>query len=163
MVLPSPLGRRPSHRGVARVSVALCVLLTGCYSYQVAPPASLIEGAELRLRITPDGAVALTDAAGLRLQTVDGRLQQRTADGALVVVPSDVTTINGDAVTWRRGALTIPASALESTQHRALNRRRTTTFAGVIAGVFTGAVYFTMRSIWGGGGNTVGSGPGTPE
>ena len=159
----SPLRTRSSRRGAALLSLPICSLLAGCYSYRAAPPGSLVTGAAVRLRLTPDGTMALTESAGLRLRTVDGSLQGVRTDGALMVLPGDVTTIDGDSLPWRRGVLTIPVQALERTERRTLDRRRTTGFAGVIAGAFVGAVYFTLRSIWGGGGSTMGQGPGTPE
>lgn len=163
MVLLPPLRRRPSRRGAALVSLSLSALLTGCYAYRATPPGALITGADVRLQLTPEGTATLTESSGLRLQTMQGSLQGVRSDGALMVLPGDVTTIDGDSLPWRRGVLAVPVQALASTQQRTLDRRRTMGFAGVMAGVFTGAVYFTLRSIWGRGGNTVGSGPGTPE
>ena len=158
-----PLRTLRMRFGSPLFALSLCTLLAGCYSYRAAPPGSLTAGADVRLRLTPEGTAALTESSGLRLRTVDGLVQGVRADGALLVMPGDVTTIDGDSLPWRRGVLTVPVQALERTERRTLNRRRTTGFAGVIAGVFTGAVFFTLRSIWGGGGATMGSGPGTPE
>ncbi len=150
-------------RGSALLPLALCSLITGCYTYRVAPPGALIDGAEVRVRLTSDGATALTDAAGLRLRMLEGRLQERRADGALVILPSGVTTLDGDALPWRRGALAVPAQALEGIEQRTINRRRSIGAAAGVAGVFAGVVLFAFRSIWGRGGSSTGQGPGTPE
>ncbi|HYW49248.1 MAG TPA: hypothetical protein VE861_01510 [Gemmatimonadaceae bacterium] len=144
-------------------AVMLCAMQGGCYAYRAVPPGDLAAGGDVRLRLTPDGTEALAPQAGLRLRSMNGRLQEVRTDGALLVMPGAVTTVDGDSLTWRRGVLTIPSQALEGSERRTLDRRRTFRFAGVIAGAFAGAVYFTLRSIRGGGGASQGSGPGTPE
>lgn len=158
-----PLCHRMSRRGAALVALMLCGTQAGCYSYRAAPPGSLTPGADVRLLLTAEGTAALAETAGLRLRTLEGSLQRVRADGALLILPGDVTTIDGDALPWRRGTVTVPVQALLGTERRTINRRRTAGFAGVIAGVFTGVVVVALRSIWGRGGASQGSGPGTPE
>ncbi|MCC7052908.1 MAG: hypothetical protein IT355_06535 [Gemmatimonadaceae bacterium] len=150
-------------RGAALLPLTLGSLLSGCYTYRAAPPGALVAGSEVRLTLTTAGARALTDSAGLRIRTLEGRLQLREPDGALVVLPTEVTTIDGDALPWRRGALTVPSQALDGSAQRTVNRRRSIGVAAGIAGVFTGVVVFAFRSIWGRGGSSVSPGPGTPE
>lgn len=141
---------------------AVCGLLAGCYSYRTTPPGTLRDGDDVRIRLTPDGSAAIAEAAGLRLQTLDGLVRGVRADGALLVLPADVTTRDGDALPWRRGTLAVPMQSLAGTERRMLNRRRTAGLAGVITAVFTGAVVIAMRSIRGGG-SSQGNGPGIPE
>ena len=163
-MMPAPPRRSPRlPRGVALLPLTLGCVLSGCYTYRAATPGALRDGADVRLRLTSDGAAALTDEAGLRVRTLEGRVQERRADGALVVLPTGVTTIDGDALPWRRGPLTVPAQALERSEQRTIDRRRSIGVATGIAGVFTGVVVFAFRSIWGRGGSSNGSGPGTPE
>ena len=150
-------------RGVALLPLTLGSLLSGCYSYRATPPGDLGAGAEVRLLISADGARDLTDAAGLRLRTIEGRVQSTTADGGLVVLPTDITTVDGDALPWRRGPLTVSAQALEGTQRRSVSRRKSIVFAAAIAGAFTSVVVYAFRSISGGSGSSVSPGGGTPE
>jgi hypothetical protein len=99
----------------------------------------------------------------MRLRTLEGRVEERRGDGTLVVLPTDVTTVDGDALPWRRGALLVPGSALAGSEQRTLNRRKSWGAAVAVAGAFTAIVVVGFRSIWGRGGSTVSPGPGTPE
>lgn len=155
--------RFASRRVPALVALVCSSLLAGCYSYRAAPPSALPAGAEVRLRITAEGAVALTDAAGVRLRSLGGRVQGVLADSAIIVLPADVTTVDGDELPWRRGALTVPVRYIEGTEKRTINRRRTAGFAAVVGAVFSGVVYYALKSIGGGGGATLAPGPGVPE
>lgn len=143
--------------------LALSGLLSGCYSYRVAPPGSLAAGADVRLRLTDDGATALTADAGLRLHMLEGTLQSIRTDGSLIVLPTSVTTVDGDALPWRRGALTVPAQAVDGTERRTVSRRRSVAVAVGITTVFAAVVTFALRSIRSGSGGSVSPGPGTPE
>lgn len=159
-----PLPTRSSRRFRSALAVsALGLSASACYSYRAAPPAALTTGTNVRLRLTADGAAALTDAAGLRLREVGGTVQGVLADTALVVLPIDVTTVDGDVLPWRRGALTIPLRVLGGTERRTINRRRTAGMIGAMAAAFSGVVYYALKSISGGGGATLAQGPGAPE
>lgn len=163
MMPPRPNRLRTHPRGSALLPLTLCATLQGCYAYRATPAGALADGAEVRLRLTADGAVAMTSAAGLRLRTLEGRLQQRSTDGTIVVLPTDVTTTDGDALPWRRGVLTVPVTALAGIDQRTIDRRRSVGVAAGIGAVFVGVVVFALRSIWGRGGSTVQQGPGTPD
>ncbi len=138
-------------------------LLTGCYSYRAAVPGTLRDGEQVRVRLTPDGSAAIAETAGLRVQSLEGFVRGLRPDGALLVSPGDVTTIDGDALPWRRGTLAVPMQSLAGTERRTLNRRRTSGLAGVITAVFTGVVVIALQSIRGGGGSSNGGPPGTRE
>ena len=142
---------------------AVCVLLAGCYSYRATPPGSLRDGDNVRIRLTPDGSTAIADAAGMRLQVLEGMVRGARADGALLVQPGDVTTQDGDALPWRRGTLAVPMQSLAGTERRVLSRRRTTWLASAITAVFTGVAVIALQSIRGGGGSSQGGPPGTRE
>ncbi len=143
--------------------LSLCNVLGGCYTYRATPPASLTPGVDVRLLLTSDGTTALTPASGLRLRTMSGSVQSVTPDGALQILPADVTTIDGDSLPWRRAALTIPVQSLARSERRTLDRRRTFGIGGVVTAAFGAAVYFTLRSLRGDGGAILGPGPGGRE
>ena len=150
-------------RATALIPIVLCGMLNACYTYRAAPSGQLVTGSSVRLRINAEGAAALLPTAGMSLRSVEGVLQTVESDGALTVLPSDVTTVDGDALSWRRGVLSIPTRALEGTEQRTISKRRSVGVAAGIAGVFTGVVVYAFRSIWGGSGSSVSPGPGTPE
>lgn len=142
--------------------VALCGLLAGCYSYRATLPGSLRDGDNVRIELTRDGSTVMSDAAGMRLQMLEGVVRGVRADGALLVQPGDVITQYGDALPWRRGTLAVPMQSLAGTERRVLSRRRTTGLASVITAVFTGVVVIALQSIRGGG-SSQGGPPGTRE
>lgn len=141
----------------------VCGLLTGCYSYRSTLPGSLRDGDEVRIRLTSAGSTAIAETAGLRLQTLDGSVRGVGADGALLVLPRDVVTNEGDALQWRRGTLAVPMQSLSQTERRTLSRRRTTWLASAITAVFTGVVVIALQSIRGGGSTNQGGPPGPRE
>jgi hypothetical protein len=147
----------------APVLAAVCGLLAGCYSYRAAPPDSLRDGDDVRVRLTPDGSAAIAATAGLRVQTLEGLVRGPRADGALLVQPRDVTTLDGDALPWRRGTISVPMQSLAGTERRTLSRRRTTGLASAITAVFTGVVVIALQNIRGGGSSNQGGPPGPRE
>lgn len=158
-----PSGPSPIRRGGALLALALLLPTAACYRYRTAPPAALTDGAQVRLRLTAAGGEALTPVAGLSLRELSGTVQGVLADSALVVMPSDVITVDGDELPWRRGTLTIPLRALGGSEQRTISRRRTAGVIGAMAAAFGGVVYYALRSISGGGGSTVAPGPSLPE
>jgi hypothetical protein len=81
----------------------------------------------------------------------------------MMVKPDLVITRDGDELSWKRGDLTIPLRAIDRSQERRIDKRRSGGFAAAIAAAFSGVVYFALKSISSGGGSTVQPGPGAPE
>jgi hypothetical protein len=138
-------------------------LLAGCYSYRPLANTSVPARTDLRLYFTADGARSLRDAAGFELRQLDGVAVRTLADSAVVVRPSTVLTVDGNELPWRRGELVVPWRTVERSQQRTMDKRRTRGFAAVMGAVFTGVVYFALKSISGGSGATLQPGGGVPE
>lgn len=157
-VWPSPV------RAATTIIVPFAVsLLAGCYSYRPLASTAVPAKADLRLFFTADGAKSLRDAAGFELRQLDGVAVRTLADSALVVRPTGVITVDGNELPWRRGELVVPWRTVERSQQRTMDKRRTRGFVAVMGAVFTGVVYFALKSISGGSGATVQSGGGVPE
>lgn len=135
----------------------------GCYRYHPVVTTSVPAGAEVRLLFSEEGARLLRDAAGMELRQLDGRVVRPLADTAVMVKPDLVITRDGDELSWKRGDLAIPLRAIDRSQERRIDKRRSGGFAAAIAAAFSGVVYFALKSISSGGGRTVQPGPGAPE
>lgn len=134
-----------------------------CYRYHPVVTTSVPAGAEVRLLFSDEGARILRDAAGMELRQLDGRVVRTLVDTAVTVRPDMVITRDGDELAWKRGELTVPLRAIDRSQERRIDKRRSGGFAATIAAAFTGVVYFALKSISSGGGNTLQPGPGAPE
>lgn len=153
------------NRRPARLLLLLLPLSStiGCYRYHPVVATSVPAGANVRLMFSDDGARLLRDAAGMELRQLDGRVARTLADTAVIVKPDAVVTRDGDELAWRRGELTVPLRAIDRSQERRIDRRRSGGVAVAIAAVFSGVVYFALKSIGAGGGNTLQPGTGVPE
>ncbi|WP_145978995.1 hypothetical protein [Gemmatimonas phototrophica] len=159
-----PSARRSRTHVLTTMLAPLAVsLLAGCYSYRPLANTSVPARTDLRLYFTADGARSLRDAAGFELRQLDGVAVRTLADSAVVVRPSTVLTVDGNELPWRRGELVVPWRTVERSQQRTMDKRRTRGFAAVMGAVFTGVVYFALKSISGGSGATLQSGGGVPE
>lgn len=158
------MARHPVRHPARLLLLALPLGSTlACYSYRPVVTTSVPAGAEVRVIFGEEGARLLRDAAGMELRQLDGRVVRSLGDTALTVRPDDVITRDGDELTWRRGELTVPLRAIERVQERRIEKRRSWTLAGAIAATFSGVVYFALKSIGSGGGNSLQPGPGVPE
>jgi len=155
---------RPRVRAITWVLTPLIIsTLAGCYTYRPLASTAVPARVELRLYFTADGAKSLRDSAGFELRQLDGKAVRTLADTALVVLPSDVITTDGIEVPWRRGELVVPWRAVERSQQRTMDKRKTRGFVAVMGAVFTGVVYFALKSISSGSGATLQGGSGVPE
>lgn len=137
--------------------------LAGCYQYQAANVTTLRAGGIVRLQFTDAGSERMLSDAGVRLRSLDGTVQQPLGDTALIVMPSEIVTMDGDKLPWRRGALTVPLRALARSDARALDRRRTNWLVAATGVVFSVVVYTALKSIGSGGGRSSQPSPGAPE
>ncbi|MFY7922737.1 MAG: hypothetical protein ACOVSI_10015 [Gemmatimonas sp.] len=160
---------RPSQahtprRAAAVVGATLALsTLAGCFRYLPLDSTAVPARTEIRLVFTADGARALRDSAGFELRQLDGVAVRTLADSAIVVRPGSIITADGNELQWRRGDLMVPWRTVDRSQQRTMDKRRTRRFAVVMGAVFSGVVYFALRSIAGGGGTTSQPGGGVPE
>jgi hypothetical protein len=150
-------------RGAGVVLAASVSLLAGCYSYKPLASANVPARTEVRLVFSAEGARQLREAAGFEMRQLDGLVVRTLADSAVLMKPSALITVDGDELPWRRGDLLVPWRTVAQSQQRTIDKRRSRGFAAVMGAVFTGVVYFALKSIAGGGGSTVQSGGGAPE
>ncbi|MCA2989412.1 hypothetical protein [Gemmatimonas sp.] len=155
--------QRSSALGLVGPLIVATVSTVGCYSYRPLGTTAVPAKAEVRFEFTPAGADALRDAAGYTMRQLDGYVVQAFADSAVLVKPNSIVTVDGDVLPWRRGDLLVPWRTVAQSQQRTMDKRRSRGFAAVMGAVFTGVVYFALRSIAGGGGSTVQPGGGAPE
>ena len=138
-------------------------LLAGCYSYKPLASTSVPARSEVRLVFSADGGRQLRESAGFEMRQLDGTVVRTLGDSAVVMKPTALLTVDGDELPWRRGDLLVPWRTVAQSQQRTMDKRRSRGFAAVMGAVFTGVVYFALRSIAGGGGSTVQPGGGAPE
>lgn len=156
-------GRALAARGASVVLAASVSLVAGCYSYKPLAVASVPARTEVRLVFSAEGARQLREAAGFEMRQLDGIVVRTLADTAVLMKPSALITVDGDELPWRRGDLLVPWRTVAQSQQRTFDKRRSRGFAAVMGAVFTGVVYFALKSIAGGGGATAQSGGGVPE
>jgi hypothetical protein len=166
--MPTP--RTPSadpHRNRIRLRVLTVSLasslLAGCYSYTPLASTTVVPRSDVRLVFTADGAKQLRDVAGFEMRQLDGAVVRALADSAILVKPATIITVDGDELPWRRAELLVPWRTVERSQQRVMDKRRTRGFAAVMGAVFTGVVYYALKSIASGGGSSLPPGGGAPE
>jgi hypothetical protein len=155
---------RTPRRAVATVLATLALsTLAGCFNYLPLRSTAVPARAEIRLFFTAEGARALRDSAGFELRQLDGVAVRTLADSAIIVRPGSIITADGNELQWRRGDLMVPWRTVDRSQQRTMDKRKTLGFAVVMGAVFSGVVYFALKSIAGGGGATLQPGSGAPE
>ena len=133
----------------------------GCHRYtpidsQAAP--SL--GADVRVRLTDAGAVALGPVIGNRVELVDGGLVA-VADTAVTLSVTQTTDRLGNELSWRGEQVAIPRTMVDGFEKRTLDRGKSYLVGGITAGVVAlVAIGFTVAG-GGSGGRT--SGTPTPK
>lgn len=150
-------------RGAGVVLAASVSMMAGCYSYKPLAAASVPARTEVRLVFSAEGTRQMREAAGFEMRQLDGIVVRTLADTAVLMKPSALITVDGDELPWRRGDLLVPWRTVAQSQQRTIDKRRSRGFAAVMGAVFTGVVYFALKSIAGGGGSTAQSGGGVPE
>lgn len=144
-------------------AVAATSTLAGCYSYRPLASTAVPARTQIRFVFTNEGAKSLRDAAGFEIRQLDGAVVRTVGDSAVLVKPDAIVTVDGDELPWRRGELLVPWRTIDRPQQRAMDKRRTRTFAAAITAAFTGVVYFALKSISSGGGSSGQRGGGVSE
>ena len=117
-------------------------------------------GAEMRVRLTDAGAVALAPLVGNRVEIVDGRLAS-AADTVLTLSVTGTTDRLGNETPWRGEEVAIPRTMVAGVEQRTLDRGKSYLVGGITAGLV--AVVGIGFSMNGSGGGDRGSSPGVPK
>lgn len=133
--------------------------VAACYSYVPLAAPSAREGDEVRVNLTPAGAIDLAREIGPRMALVEGRVLQVTVDSGLTLAVTGLRSISGDQPSWQGDApLVIPRHAVALVERRRFARGRTVAVStGVTAGLAVIGVYAVRR-----GGKSGGGGPPPP-
>lgn len=120
-------------------------LACGCYRYQAGSAADLAAGAEVRLRLHETGAQQLAAEIGRDVDALSGRLLE--VDDAKVAVSVGRTyRMGGAEVAWSGERVVVPRGAIQTTERRVLDKKRTT-LASIAAVVGAGLVGAILKSI----------------
>ena len=117
-------------------------------------------GAEMRVRLTDAGAVALAPLVGNRVEIVDGRLAS-AADTVLTLSVTGTTDRLGNETPWRGEEVAIPRAMVAGVEQRTLDRGKSYLVGGITAGLV--AVVGIGFSMNGSGGGDRGSSPVVPK
>ena len=141
--------RRAGYQRIAGAAVVLAVLFSSaCYTFQ--PTASTPPvGTDVRVTVSDEQALELTQQTGQLSRTVDGRLVGASEDSVFVSVvtlrlPSEISGSR-----QLRQSVGIPRTGVEGLATRDLSLLR----SGVMAALGSGLVAVVIRQVVVGGGN----------
>jgi hypothetical protein len=142
------------------MSVAMVVVLAGCYNYM---PVTLTpapqSGTYMLATLNDSGASALAGYLGVEARAVRGR-SEGFDDAGLHLSVAAVETQRGDEIGWRGEMVTLPSSVIAATSVRRLAKGRTAMLVGIsIAAVVGTFVGFSLR----GGADSPGQGGPPPN
>ena len=133
-------GHRLAHtlvrRGGATLAAAALGLNAGCYSYAPLATTATQPGAEVRVALAEQGAADLARFLGPRAASLEGRVVERT-DTALTLSVTSITRTTGVEETWPGDQVTVPRSALATTETRRLAVGRSLLLTGAIIAATT--------------------------
>ena len=149
----------------AQIPVALLLCLaTGCYRYTPTTAGAPAPGAEVRLALTQAGSASLAPVLGRGTVAVEGRVAIATDTSYVLAVaatlkPVDDGTASTSRTVWAGESVSVPRTAVASTEGRTLDRARTTTLltAGAVAAALAVKLIVHTLGSGGGGGDTGGT------
>ena len=122
---------------IVKAAVAtLGVLLSGCFSYKAAEPASLPQGGQVRVHLTRQGFAALPETTDLSRPRISGTLVSRDNDHVRVRVPLAFAAPGADAAR----DYVVPARDILVVEVRELSRMRTG--LAVASGIAAAAAFY---------------------
>lgn len=136
--------------------VLLVPQLTGCYHYVPAQSTALPAGADVSVGVTDRGRVALEEAVGPGVRSVEGRLLQRT-DTSVVLSVNSVRYYDLGIATWEGERIEIGTAYISELRQRRLSQTRSLLAGALIAGALVAASFLAITGF---GGSDVPSGPG---
>jgi hypothetical protein len=140
-------------------AAAFVVVCSGCYTYQIADPATVQAGRDVRVRLSLEAADRLQEVRMTDDRLLEGKLLERRGDQLVVeTAVNRLDPMTGGRLLNQR--LNLPYSDLQEVETKALDRTRT---AGVVA--LAGAVvgYIVVSQFQDGGGSDTGPPSGPPE
>lgn len=166
---PRPRGAVGQRRAAVLASALLLLLspAAGCYRYVPAAGgtagtgAALPIGADLRLRLSDDGAARATTRLGTRTTLLAGRVETAAGDSIVLVVAESWGDAAAAPVRWVGERVTLPAAAVAGVERRALDRRRSLVGVGGVVLAIVGSV-LALRAVSGKGSGETSSGGGPP-
>ena len=129
------------------------LLTAGCYSYVPLGDQRAGVGAEVRVHISPAGALELAREIGPRMASVDGRILEYGPDSGFTLAVTQLRSMSGEQVAWQGDVpLAIPRSAIATVERRQLARGRTAAAStGATVALAAIGVYAARRGGKGGG------------
>ena len=125
------------HRGVRALTVAALFAASGCYSYQTVGIDEVRPGRDVRVRVTGEEGVRVSEVVGYTTRDVEGKVIDLDADALLLTVPAQ-TAIEGSSLRRFHQRIDVPRSAVVEIEARRLNA--TKTFLATGGAALAGAV-----------------------
>lgn len=133
----------------------------GCYRY--VPVAGRVPdaGADVRVRLTPEGGMAMNRPLGAAMASLEGGVLDATADSLVLRVRTSTTAFTAQTIRWVGERIAVPSAAVAFVERRRIDRRRTMLTVGSVA-VATIVAFIGVRATQGVAGGDAPGGGGTP-
>jgi hypothetical protein len=145
---PRAVRGRPLRAGLA--VVLLVPQLTGCFRYVPVPSAEVPAGSQVQVGITDRGRVALTDAVGPGVRSLEGQVLART-DTSLVLSVSSVRYYDLGLATWAGEQVEVGTDYIDNLRERRFSRTRSWIAGAAVVG---GLILASFIAISGFGGDS---------
>jgi hypothetical protein len=137
--------RAVRRRCVRAVLVIMLIpQLTGCFQYVQVQSTEAPVGAQVSVGLTDRGRVAMTDAAGPGIRSLEGNLLERT-DTSIVLSVSSVRYYDLGLATWAGERVEIQTDYIHDLRERRFSRTRTWIAGAVVAGGVVFASFLAIR------------------
>jgi hypothetical protein len=136
------------HRlSLVRVMLLACAspLCAGCYSYTVAQPGAIEQGATVRARITPAAGATIAPLLGSTPRTLTGKVISNLRDTVIVEVPAVTQAEIGSAVQTLHQRVSLAKGDVLEWEVRRLDRGRTYALVGGVALVIGGVLFNSVK------------------
>lgn len=135
-----------------RASVAIVLLLpylTGCYQHVPVSHTALSPGADVSVRLTDQGRVALSESLGPGVLDLGGRVAARTDSSVVLSVHSVRYADLGVPVRWAGERVEIAYPLIGNTRERRLSRTRTAVMAALVVAGVVASSFIAIRGFGG--------------
>jgi hypothetical protein len=138
-----------------RAAVAMVLLvpqLTGCFQYAPVQGVQVPTGAQVSVGLTDRGRVAMTEAVGPGVRSIEGQLLGQT-DTSLVLSVSSVRYFDLGLATWAGERVEVGTDYIHDLRERRFSRTRTWIAGAAVAGGLILASFIAIRGFGGDGGS----------